>query len=95
MLKPNLQEAILELNKNAKFRVYDSDVKKIQWLDGTKAISESKITSKLSELKTTYEKTKETKEQKIKTDKNSAIKKLKDLGLTDDEITALTGNLYE
>ena len=54
MLKPSLQEAILELNKNAKFRVYDSDVKKIQWLDGTKAISESKITSKLSELKTTY-----------------------------------------
>ena len=95
MLKPSLQEAILELNKNAKFRVYDSDVKKIQWLDCTKAISESKITSKLSELKTTYEKTKETKEQKIKTDKNSAIKKLKDLGLTDDEITALTGNLYE
>ncbi len=91
MIRPSLQEAILELNKDAKFRVYDSDVKKIKWLDGTKAISESKILEKLSELKTAYETTKKTKDDEFKKNKDSAITKLKDLGLTDDEITALIG----
>ena len=87
MLRPSLQEAILELNKDAKFIIYDSDVKKIQWLDGTKAIAESEITTKLSELKTVYE----TKREQFKKNKDSCMKKLKDLGLTDDEITALIG----
>ena len=91
MLRPSLQEAILELNKDAKFRVYDSDVKKIHWLDGTKPISESEITAKLSELKKAYESTKKTKDEQFTKNKDSGKKKLKDLGLTDDEIKALIG----
>ena len=87
MIKPSLQEAILELDKDAKFRIYDSDVKKIQWLDNTKPISESKITAKLSELKTAFEKTLTTQEEAI----TSAKAKLKNLGFTDDEITIMLG----
>lgn len=87
MFKPNLQEAILELNKDAKFRIYDSDVKKIQWLDNTKAISESKIKAKLSELQTAFEQKLTTKEETI----TSAKSKLTNLGFTDDEITIMLG----
>ena len=80
--------AILEINPNAKVSVRGSDIDtcEIEWTDGTTPISKTDIKNKMAEMPTEEEK-------KIarETEKASGKQKLKDLGLTDAEIKALTG----
>ena len=85
-------DAIKELNPDAVFKTsspsLESDAKDttITWLEDTPKISNTKIQNKLNALR----------EQEITEQENKEIKKasgrqkLKDLGLDDDEIDALT-----
>ena len=81
-------DAILKINPNAKVTVVGSDIDtcEIQWLEGTTPISKADIEAKMAELPTVEEEATQT-----ETDKSSGKQKLKDLGLTDAEIKALTG----
>ena len=78
--------AIKLINPNANFTVEDNDVTKITWCAGTTPISESDINAKLSEADAIDAAKLTTKE----TNRTNAIAKLKGLGLTDDEINALS-----
>ena len=78
--------AIKLINPNANFVVEDNDVTKITWVAGTTPISESDINAKLSEADA-IDAAKLTTKQ---TNRTNAIAKLKGLGLTDDEINALS-----
>jgi len=81
-------KAILKINPNAKICVNGEDINtcEIEWLEGTTPISKADIEAKMAELPTTEEETAQT-----ETDATSGKQKLKDLGLTDAEIKALTG----
>jgi len=81
-------EAILKINPNAKVIVNGEDINtcEIQWLDGTTPISKADIEAKMVELPTVEEEA-----TQKETEKTSGKQKLKDLGLTDAEIKALTG----
>ena len=81
-------EAILKINPNAIVHVRGDDINtcEIDWLEGTTPISKADIEAKMAELPTTEEKIVQT-----ETDAASGKQKLKDLGLTDAEIKALTG----
>ena len=81
-------EAILKINPNAIVHVRGSDINtcEIEWLEGTTPISKADIEAKMAELPTAEEEANQT-----ETDKSSGKQKLKDLGLTDAEIKALTG----
>ena len=85
----NILDAICAIKSDAKFNVKGSDIDtcEINWLEGTTPISKEDIKTKLQELKDNEASVKAQKE----TDKTSGKQKLKDLGLTDDEIKALTG----
>ena len=78
--------AILKINPSAKVSVTDDDINKIEWLEGTTPISKADIEAKMAELPTAEEEATQT-----ETDKSSGKQKLKDLGLNDAEIKALTG----
>jgi len=78
--------AILKINPNAEISVINNDVDQITWLNGTTPISKAEIEAKMAELPTEEEEKAQT-----ETDKSSGKQKLKDLGLTDAEIKALTG----
>ena len=78
--------AILKINSNAEVSVINNDVDQITWLNGTTPISKTDIEAKMAELPTEEEEA-----AQIETDKSSGKKKLKDLGLNDAEIKALTG----
>jgi hypothetical protein len=77
-------EAILKINPNAIVNVINTC--EIEWLEGTTPISKADIEAKMAELPTAEEETTQT-----ETEKASGKQKLKDLGLTDAEIKALTG----
>ena len=81
-------DAILKINPNAKVTVVGSDIDtcEIQWLEGTTPISKADIEAKMAELPTEEEEA-----TQKETDVASGKQKLKDLGLTDAEIKALTG----
>jgi hypothetical protein len=81
-------EAILKINPNAVVTVRGDDINtcEIEWHEGTTPISKADIEAKMPELPTAEEKAAQT-----ETDKSSGKQKLKDLGLTDAEIKALTG----
>ena len=79
-------EAILKINPNAEVTVNGDDINQIIWHEGTTPIPKADIEAKMSELPTAEEETTQT-----ETDKSSGKQKLKDLGLTDAEIKALTG----
>ena len=81
-------EAILKINPNAVVTVKGNDIKtcEIEWHEGTTPISKADIEAKMAELPTAEEEANQT-----ETDKSSRKQKLKDLGLTDAEIKALTG----
>jgi len=78
--------AIKSINSNAEFSIIDNDINNITWLNGTTPISVSDIQAKMLELPTDEEL-----EQQNINKKSSGKQKLKDLGLDDDEIKALTG----
>ena len=81
-------EAILKINPNAIVHVRGSDINtcEIEWLEGTTPIPKDDIEAKMAELPTLEEEAAQT-----ETDAASGKQKLKDLGLTDAEIKALTG----
>ena len=78
--------AILKINPNAEVSVSGDDINTIVWENGTTPIPKADIEAKMAELPTTEEEAAQT-----ETDKSSGKQKLKDLGLTDAEIKALTG----
>jgi len=78
--------AILKINPKAEVSVSGDDINKIQWHNGTTPISKADIEAKMAELPTAEEEATQT-----ETDKSSGKQKLKDLGLNDAEIKALTG----
>ena len=81
-------DAILEINPNAVVIVRGEDINtcEIEWLEGTTPISKADIEAKMAELPTVEEEA-----AQKETDAASGKQKLKDLGLTDAEIKALTG----
>ena len=85
----NVTKAILKINPNAKVNVInDGDIDNctINWLEETTPIPKADIEAKIAELPTLEEET-----AQKETEKASGKQKLKDLGLTDAEIKALTG----
>ena len=81
-----IEKAILKINPNAEFSVNADDINQITWHNGTTPISKADIEAKMAELPTAEEEATQT-----ETEKASGKQKLKDLGLTDAEIKALTG----
>jgi len=83
-----IAEAILKINPNAEVVVRGKDINtcEIDWLNGTPEISKADIEAKMAELPTEEEEA-----AQRETEKASGKQKLKDLGLTDAEIKALTG----
>ena len=83
-----IAEAILKINPNAEVVVRGKDINtcEIQWLNGTTPIPVADIEAKIAELPTAEEEATQT-----ETDAASGKQKLKDLGLNDAEIKALTG----
>jgi hypothetical protein len=81
-------EAILKINPNAEVSVSGEDINtcEITWHNGTTPISKADIEAKMAELPTVEEEA-----TQKETDAASGKQKLKDLGLTDAEIKALTG----
>ena len=79
-------EAIKKINSDAEFIIKDATIEGIEWHNGTTPISKSDIESKMAELPTPEEEA-----TQIETEKSSGKQKLKDLGLSDAEIKALTG----
>jgi hypothetical protein len=81
-------EAILKINPSAEVSVDGSDINtcEIEWHNGTTPISKTDIEAKMAELPTPEEEA-----AQRETEKASGKQKLKDLGLTDAEIKALTG----
>ena len=80
-------KAIQKINPNAEVGVKGDDINtcEIEWFDTT-PISKADIEAKMAELPSVEEEANQT-----ETDKSSGKQKLKDLGLTDAEIKALTG----
>ena len=79
-------QAIKKINPNAEFTYLGEDLNSIQWLNGTTPIPVADIEAKMAELPTEEEEA-----AQRETEKTSGKQKLKDLGLTDAEIKALTG----
>ena len=84
-------EAILRsiqiINSNAQISISGNDLDSITWENGTSPISKSDIEAKISQAETEI-----ADEVQAKIDNKASGKtKLKNLGLTDDEIKALTG----
>ena len=81
-----LIKAILKINPNASFTNTGDDINSIIWLNGTTPIPVGDIEAKMVEVPTEEEEA-----AQKETDAVSGKQKLKDLGLTDAEIKALTG----
>ena len=81
-------EAILKINPTAEVVVKGDDINtcEIEWHNGTTPIPKADIEAKMAELPTPEEEA-----TQKETEKTSGKQKLKDLGLTDAEIKALTG----
>jgi len=79
--------AIHAINPNAEFEAIDGDINNINWLNGTTPISVEDINAKANELKTAEENKKAQKEA----DALAGNNKLLELGLTQAQVTAMTG----
>jgi hypothetical protein len=77
-------EAILKLNPTAEVSVSGNDINSIVWENGTTPISKSEIQAMIPVVEAEIAQAKIDKEQA----KQSAINKLKALGLTDAEVEA-------
>ena len=86
MTNKEIIKAILKINPNAEVTVGGDDINNIEWHNGTTPISKADIEAKIAELPTAEEEA-----AQKETEKASGKQKLKDLGLTDAEIKALTG----
>jgi len=81
-----IAKAILKINPNAEVTVNEDNINEITWHNGTTPIPIADIEAKMAELPTAEEEATQT-----ETDAASGKQKLKDLGLNDAEIKALTG----
>jgi len=86
-MKIGICETILVLNPTAQVSCSDDDVNRIEWLDNTPVISNDIILAKQTELQTAED---NRIEQEI-ANKQSALNKLKALGLNDAEINSIIG----
>ena len=84
--KLKIVKAIKSINPNAQFTFGEEDLNTLTWENGTTPIPKADIEAKMAELPTAEEEAAQT-----ETEKASGKQKLKDLGLTDAEIKALTG----
>ena len=93
--KPNTLEDFLSLHRTGQWFGFDNlngdnsnkTYANLIVLDGGSKPTEQECTDGLAQLQTDFDNAK----TKQETDKTSGNQKLKDLGLTDDEITAVTG----
>ena len=83
----NIIKAILKINPNAQVTVNADDINQITWLNGTTPISKSEIEAMIPIVEAEMAQAKIDKEQA----EQSAINKLKALGLTDAEVEAFRG----
>jgi len=84
--KLKIVKAIKSINPNAQFTFGEEDLNTLTWENGTTPIPKADIEAKMAELPTAEEEA-----AQKETDAASGKQKLKDLGLTDAEIKALTG----
>jgi len=83
-----LHLAIKKINPDAEFTINGDDINQITWMNGTTPISKEDIEAMLPTVEAEEA-------QKIldkETANESAVNKLKALGLTDEEIEAFRGN---
>ena len=93
--KPNTLEDFLSLHRTGQWFGFDNlngdnankTYANLIVLDGSEKPTEQECTDGLAQLQTDFDNTK----TKYETDKANANQKLKDLGLTDDEIKAFKG----
>lgn len=86
-MKINIINTILAINPNAVVNVSGDDVNRIEWLENTPVIANDIILAKQLELQT--EEDNKIAQQESK--KQSAIAKLKALGLDEEEVKAILG----
>jgi len=79
--------AVKKINPNAEIVLRGDDIDNIEWVNGTTPIPKADIEAKIAELPAIEEQ----EATQTETDKSSGKQKLKDLGLNDAEIKALTG----
>ena len=82
-----LAKAILKINSNADFTINANDINQITWLNDTTPIPVADIQAQIPTVEAEIEQEKQNAIDK----KASGKQKLKDLGLDDAEIKALTG----
>ncbi len=80
-------KSIFAINPTAQFTFEEEDIDNIQWLNGTTPIPKADIEAKMLTIENEIAQAETDKTNK----KASGKQKLKDLGLTDAEIKALTG----
>jgi hypothetical protein len=80
-------DAILKINPNAQASVNAEDINQITWLNGTTPISKSEIEAMIPIVEQEIQQNKQNKIDK----KQSAIAKLKALGLDEEEVKAIIG----
>ena len=81
-------ETILKINPKAEVSVSDDDINKINWHNGTTPISKSEIEAMIPVVQQEIE----NKKAQDLANKQSALNKLKALGLNDAEINSILGN---
>jgi len=86
-MKINIINTILVINPNAVVSVSDDDVNRIEWLENTPVIANNIILAKQTELQTAED----NRIEQEKANKQSALNKLKALGLNDAEIKSIIG----
>jgi len=82
-----ITKSIFAINPTAQFTFKDDDIDSIEWQNGTTPISKSDLETKMSSIENEIAQA----ETAAANKKTSGKQKLKDLGLTDDEIQALIG----
>ena len=86
-MKIGICETIISLNPTAQVSCSDNDVNRIEWLANTPVIANDIILAKQAELQALEDNRLVLEQQR----KQSAISKLKAIGLTDEEINSLLG----
>jgi len=82
MINDKIAKAIRTLDNTKEYSHIVGDIDSIVWLNGSTPIEKSVIEAKIAEMETA---------EANKSDADKGKDKLKDLGLTDEEISALIG----
>jgi len=86
-MKIDIINSILAINPNAVVNVSGDDINRIEWLENTPVIAKQTILNKQIELQTAED----NRIEQDKINKQSALNKLKALGLNDAEIKSIIG----